>query len=158
VSPVTPDRAAVSVHADTEVHADESRLDDNKTTSEQVSAEHTVDTSTTVVFTSGVSHATPSSSLEKNDLRRLLGDVDKFFQTQEPETFALILRGDLRTVDGRIIYMFVDVSYPLSEATLERTLWHGLEVPMLLVGGDLTMAEQLVSFINAALLIAHSAI
>nr|GFA07743.1 hypothetical protein [Tanacetum cinerariifolium] len=44
-----------------EVHADESRLDDNKTASEQVSAEHTVDTSTTVAFTSGVSHATPSS-------------------------------------------------------------------------------------------------
>nr|GEW48209.1 retrovirus-related Pol polyprotein from transposon TNT 1-94 [Tanacetum cinerariifolium] len=38
----------------------------------------------------------------------------------------------------------------LSAATLERMLKHGLEVPKLLVGGDLTMAEQLVSFIKAA--------
>nr|GFD33496.1 hypothetical protein [Tanacetum cinerariifolium] len=137
--------------------------------------EHTVDTSTTVVFTSGVSHTTPFSSrkrrkqlakkrvtpivdvaddaliefdsasesdddpspyapyagweivptpfgsihayydmeehtkhftslcellhmVKKNDLRRLLGDVDKFYQTQEPKTFALILRGYLRVL------------------------------------------------------------
>nr|GEW70109.1 hypothetical protein [Tanacetum cinerariifolium] len=79
--------------------------------------------------------------VEKNDLRKLLGDVDKFYQRQEPDTFGLILWGDLRTVDGRVIYMFVDVSYPLSEATLTCMLKHGLEVPKLLVGGDLTMAE-----------------
>nr|GEY74689.1 membrane trafficking VPS53 family protein [Tanacetum cinerariifolium] len=66
--------------------------------------------------------------VEKNDLRRLLGDVDNFL---------------LDTVDGRVIYMFVDVSYPLSEATLKRMPQHGLEVPKLLVRGDLTMAEQL---------------
>nr|GEU74838.1 retrovirus-related Pol polyprotein from transposon TNT 1-94 [Tanacetum cinerariifolium] len=62
----------------------------------------------------------------------------------------------LETVDGRVIYMFVDVSYPLSAATLQRMLKHGLEVPKLLVGEDLTMAEQLVSFIKAALLNAQS--
>nr|GEY46494.1 hypothetical protein [Tanacetum cinerariifolium] len=265
--------STVSAHADTEVHADESHPDDNKTASEQVSAKHTVSTSTTVAFTSGVSHATPSSSckhrmhiakkrvtpivdvaddalikidsasesdgdpsayapyagweifptpfssihayydieehtkhftslrkllhmVEKNDLRRLPGDVDKFYQKQEPETFGLILCGDLRvlfqsladedahafwrnqeswcirswclypyaqvhvleTVDGQVIYIFVDVSYPLSEATLKRMLKHGLEAPKLLVGGDLTMAEQLVSFIKAAILNAQSAV
>nr|GEZ44615.1 aminoacyl-tRNA synthetase, class 1a, anticodon-binding [Tanacetum cinerariifolium] len=64
----------------------------------------------------------------------------------------------LETVDGRVIYMFLDVSYPLSVATLECMLKHGLEVPKLLVGGDLTMAEQLVGFIKAALLNAKSAI
>nr|GFA07557.1 JmjC domain-containing protein [Tanacetum cinerariifolium] len=134
--------------------------------------------------------------VKKNDLRRLLGDVDKFYQMQEHETFAFILRGDLRvlfqsladedahafwrdqeswrirswrlyphphvyvleTVDGRVIYMFVDVSYHLSEATLERMLRHGLEVPKLLVGGDLTMAEQLVRFIKAALLTDQSSV
>nr|GEX46511.1 ribonuclease H-like domain-containing protein [Tanacetum cinerariifolium] len=64
----------------------------------------------------------------------------------------------LETVDGRVIYMFVDVSYPFSKATLERTLRHRLEVPKLLVGGDLTMAEQLVLFIKAALLNAQSAV
>nr|GEZ87652.1 xylulose kinase-1 [Tanacetum cinerariifolium] len=64
----------------------------------------------------------------------------------------------LETVEGRVIYMFVDVSYPLSAATLKRMLKHGLEVLKLLVGGDLTMAEQLVSFIKAALLNAQSAV
>nr|GEW13074.1 hypothetical protein [Tanacetum cinerariifolium] len=49
----------------------------------------------------------------------------------------------LETMDGRVIYMFVDVSYPLSAATLQRMLNHGLDVPKLLVGRDLTMAEQL---------------
>nr|GEX71998.1 hypothetical protein [Tanacetum cinerariifolium] len=223
-----------------EVHANESRLDENQTDSEKVSAEHT---STTVAFTSGVSHATPSSSckrckqiskkkvtpivdvaddalikfdsdsesdgdpspyvpyagwemvptplgsihayydmeehtkhftflrqllhmVEKNDLRQLLGDVDKFYQRQEPKTFGLIFWRlyprayvyVLETVDGRVIYMFVDVSYPLSEATLVRMLRHRLEVPKLLVGGDLTMADQLVRFIKAALLNAQSAV
>nr|GEU60376.1 xylulose kinase-1 [Tanacetum cinerariifolium] len=64
----------------------------------------------------------------------------------------------LEIVDGRVIYMFVNVSYPLSEATLERMLRHGMEVPKLLVGGDLTMAEQLVRFIKADLLNAQSAV
>nr|GEY04154.1 putative ribonuclease H-like domain-containing protein [Tanacetum cinerariifolium] len=64
----------------------------------------------------------------------------------------------LETVDGRDIYMFIDVSYPLSAATLKRMLKHGLEVPKLLVGGDLTMAEQLVSFIKDAILNAQSTV
>nr|GEZ14666.1 synaptobrevin, longin-like domain protein [Tanacetum cinerariifolium] len=55
----------------------------------------------------------------------------------------------LETVDGWVIYMFVDVSYPLTVATLELMLKHGLEVPKLLVGGDLTMAEQLIGFIKS---------
>nr|GEW66181.1 retrovirus-related Pol polyprotein from transposon TNT 1-94 [Tanacetum cinerariifolium] len=54
----------------------------------------------------------------------------------------------LETVDGWVIHMFVDVSYPLTVATLERMLKHGLEVPKLLVGGDWTMAEQLIGFIK----------
>nr|GEZ90650.1 hypothetical protein [Tanacetum cinerariifolium] len=77
-------------------------------------------------------------TVEKNDLRKLLGKLE--------------------TMDGRVIYMFVDVSYTLSEATLKRMLKHGLEVPKLLVGGDLTMAEQLVRFIKADLLNAQSTI
>nr|GEU44226.1 hypothetical protein [Tanacetum cinerariifolium] len=44
-----------------EVHANESRLDENQIASEQVSTESQED-STTVAFTSRVSHATPSSS------------------------------------------------------------------------------------------------
>nr|GFC67004.1 hypothetical protein [Tanacetum cinerariifolium] len=106
--------------------------------------------------------------VERNDLRRLLGAVDNRYQREEPDTFTLLLWGDLHVLfqslddedaqimDGRVIYMFVDVSYPLSGATLQRMLKHELEVPKLLVGGDLTMAEQLVSFIKAALLTAQS--
>nr|GEV25861.1 putative ribonuclease H-like domain-containing protein [Tanacetum cinerariifolium] len=96
--------------------------------------------------------------VEKTDLQKLLGAVNELYQKEEPDTFALLLwrihswrlypRAQvhvLETVDGRVIHMFVDVSYPLTVATLERMLKHGLEVPKLLVGGDLTMAEQLVS-------------
>nr|GEZ55710.1 hypothetical protein [Tanacetum cinerariifolium] len=77
--------------------------------------------------------------VEKNDLRKLLGNVDRFYQSWRlyPRAHVYVLE----TMDGRVIYMFVDFSYPLSEATLERMLKHGLEVPKLLVGGDLTMAE-----------------
>nr|GEV78746.1 hypothetical protein [Tanacetum cinerariifolium] len=217
-----------------EVHANESRSDENQNTSEQVSAEHT---STNVVFTSGVSHATPTSSLdvaddalikfdsasesdggpspyapyvgwqvlptpfgsihayydieehakhftslcellhmvEKNDLRRLLGDVDKFYQRQEPETFGLILWGICVCCFSRLLMrmhmlsgvirkagVFAAGVYIIAlmfiETTFERMLRHGLKVPKLLVGGDLTMAEQLVRFIKAALLNAQSAI
>nr|GEW02758.1 integrase, catalytic region, zinc finger, CCHC-type, peptidase aspartic, catalytic [Tanacetum cinerariifolium] len=119
--------------------------------------------------------------VEKNDLRKLLGAVANLYQREEPNTFALILWGDLRvlfqslndedahafwrnqdswrirswrlypraqvhvleTMEGRVIYMFVDVSYPLSPATLKCMLKHGLEVPKPLVGGDLTMAVKL---------------
>nr|GFA29033.1 hypothetical protein [Tanacetum cinerariifolium] len=73
--------------------------------------------------------------VEKNDLRKLLGVVDNLYQRKEPDTFALIFA-----------------------ATLKRMLKHGLEVPKLLVEGDLTMAEQLVSFIKAALLNAQSVV
>nr|GEX58867.1 JmjC domain-containing protein [Tanacetum cinerariifolium] len=122
-----------------EVHANESRPDKNQTTSEQVSTEHM---STTVAFTSGVSHATHSSSrkrrkqIAKKKVTPIVDVVDdaliKFDSASESD----------ETVDGRVIYMFFDVSYPLSEATLERMLRHGLEVPKLLVGGDLKMANS----------------
>nr|GEX22979.1 hypothetical protein [Tanacetum cinerariifolium] len=94
--------------------------------------------------------------VEKTDLQKLLGAVDNLYQREDPDTrnqdswrirsWRLYPRAQvhiLETVDGRVIYMFVDVSYPLSAATLERMLKHGLEVPKLLVRGDLTMAEQL---------------
>nr|GEZ17517.1 xylulose kinase-1 [Tanacetum cinerariifolium] len=66
--------------------------------------------------------------VEKNDLRRLLGAVDNLYRREEPDTFALLFwrlypRAQvyvLETVDGRVIYMFVDVSYPLSAATLQQ--------------------------------------
>nr|GEY63141.1 hypothetical protein [Tanacetum cinerariifolium] len=76
--------------------------------------------------------------VEKTDLQKLLGAVDNLYQREE-------------------IPLLCFCSY-FSAATLERMLKHGLEVPKLLVGGDLAMAEQLVSFIKAALLNAQSAV
>nr|GEZ02206.1 hypothetical protein [Tanacetum cinerariifolium] len=98
--------------------------------------------------------------VERTDLQRLLGAVDALYQTEEPDTFALLLwrlypRAQvhvLEMVDGRVIHMFVDVSNPLFVGTLERMLKHRLEESKLLVGGDLTMAEQLIGFIKDALL------
>nr|GFB58339.1 hypothetical protein [Tanacetum cinerariifolium] len=96
--------------------------------------------------------------VEKTDLQKL-GDLHVLFQSLDDEdahdfwrnqdswrirSWRLYPRAQvhiLETVDGRVIYMFVDVSYPLIAATLERMLKHGLEVSKLLVGGDLTMAE-----------------
>nr|GEW61620.1 aminoacyl-tRNA synthetase, class 1a, anticodon-binding [Tanacetum cinerariifolium] len=207
----------------TEVNADESHPDDNQTTFEQVSAEHTVDECTPsssctrrkqiakkrvtpivdvadnalIKFDSASESdddpspyapyvgwemvPTPLGSIhdyydmeehtkhftslrellhmvEKNDLRKL-GDLRVLFQSLADEDAHAFWRNQescrihswrlypraqvhvLETVDGRVIYMFVDVSYPLSEATLKRMLKYGLKVPKLLVGGDLTMAE-----------------
>nr|GEY35435.1 hypothetical protein [Tanacetum cinerariifolium] len=81
--------------------------------------------------------------VERTDLQRLLGAVDALYQSDEPDTFALLFwrlypRAQvhvLEMVDGRVIHMFVYVSYPLSVGTLERMLKHGLEVSKLLVGG-----------------------
>nr|GEY43022.1 hypothetical protein [Tanacetum cinerariifolium] len=103
--------------------------------------------------------------VEMTDLQRLFGAVDALYQSEEPDTFALLLWRlylwaqvhVLEMVDGQVIHMFVDVSYPLSVGTLEHMLKHGLEVSKLLVGGDLTMAGQLIGFIKAALLNAKSA-
>nr|GFA34493.1 aminoacyl-tRNA synthetase, class 1a, anticodon-binding [Tanacetum cinerariifolium] len=97
----------------------------DQTASEQGFAEHTVNESTTVAFTSRESWRIRSCRLY-------------------PCAHVHVLE----TVDGRVIYMFVDVSYPLSEATMKHILKHGLEVPKLLVGGDLTMAEQLMLLVH----------
>nr|GEY59245.1 hypothetical protein [Tanacetum cinerariifolium] len=65
--------------------------------------------------------------VEQTDLQRLLSAVDALYQSDDPDTFALLLWGIyiwhlypraqvhvLEMVDGRVIHMFVDVSYPLS--------------------------------------------
>nr|GEU94453.1 ribonuclease H-like domain-containing protein [Tanacetum cinerariifolium] len=92
--PTTPSIAAdvsvsavSSVHANTEVTADESRPDDNKTASEHVSAEHTVDTSTTVAFTFRVSHTTPSSSRKRHKqlAKKRVTPIEPEFERQQEE-------------------------------------------------------------------------
>ncbi|GJV63717.1 hypothetical protein Tco_1474545 [Tanacetum coccineum] len=54
----------------------------------------------------------------------------------------------LETVSGKVLYMFADVSYPLSVKLMERMLKHKLEIAKDVVGNDMTTAEQLIRFIK----------
>ncbi|GKA08853.1 hypothetical protein Tco_0688184 [Tanacetum coccineum] len=54
----------------------------------------------------------------------------------------------LETVSGKVLYMFADVSYPLSVKLMERMLKHKLEIDKDVVGNDMTTAEQLIRFIK----------
>ncbi|GJW46534.1 hypothetical protein Tco_0078180 [Tanacetum coccineum] len=54
----------------------------------------------------------------------------------------------LETVSGEVLYMFADVSYPLSVKLMERMLKHKLEIDNDVVGNDMTTAEQLIRFIK----------
>nr|GEX92297.1 putative ribonuclease H-like domain-containing protein [Tanacetum cinerariifolium] len=91
--------------------------------------------------------------VERTYLQRLLGAVDALYQLEEPHMFALLLWGDLH-----VLFQSLDDADALHFwRTLERMLKHGSEVSKLLVGGDLTMAEQLIGFIKATLLNAKSA-
>nr|GEZ36462.1 integrase, catalytic region, zinc finger, CCHC-type, peptidase aspartic, catalytic [Tanacetum cinerariifolium] len=91
--------------------------------------------------------------VEKTDLQRLLGAVDSLYQSEESNTFALLMWGDLH-----VLFQSLDDTNALHFCrTLERMLKHGLEVSKLLVGGELTMAEQFIGFIKVALLNAKSA-
>ncbi|GKA67925.1 hypothetical protein Tco_0767842 [Tanacetum coccineum] len=54
----------------------------------------------------------------------------------------------LETMDGIVLYMFVDVPYPLSVKLMEMMLKHKLELARDVVGNDLTTAEQLIGFIK----------
>nr|GEZ14038.1 copia protein [Tanacetum cinerariifolium] len=145
----------VSAATTPEVPAAESRLADIPTASAHVSVEHSVAARHKHIAKKRV---TPIVDITGAALIKFDSDSGS---DDDPLLWHLYHRAQvhiLETVDGRVIYMFVDVSYPLSAATLERMLKHGLEVPKLLVGGDLTMVEQLISFIKAALLNAQSAV
>ncbi|GKC12544.1 hypothetical protein Tco_1009326, partial [Tanacetum coccineum] len=54
----------------------------------------------------------------------------------------------LETVSREVLYMFVDVSYPLSVKLMERILKHKLEIDKDVVGNDMTTAVQLIRFIK----------
>ncbi|GJV66179.1 anticodon-binding aminoacyl-tRNA synthetase, class 1a [Tanacetum coccineum] len=54
----------------------------------------------------------------------------------------------LETVSGEVLYMFADVSYPLSVKLMERMLKHKLEIDKDVVVNDMTTAEQLIRFIK----------
>nr|GFA92134.1 hypothetical protein [Tanacetum cinerariifolium] len=89
--------------------------------------------------------------VEKNDLWKLLGAVDNLYQMEEPDTFALLLWGDLHVLfqsladEDAYDFWHNQDSWRIRSWRLypraQRMLKHGLEVPKLLVGGDFTMAE-----------------
>nr|GEY50540.1 JmjC domain-containing protein [Tanacetum cinerariifolium] len=54
----------------------------------------------------------------------------------------------LETISGEVLYMFMDVCYPLSVKLMERMLTHKLEIDTDVVGNDMTTAEQLIQFIK----------
>nr|GEY17584.1 hypothetical protein [Tanacetum cinerariifolium] len=59
----------------------------------------------------------------------------------------------LKTISGEVLYMFMDVSYPLSIKLMERMLMHKLEIDM---GNDMTTVEQLIQFIKNQLAAAQA--
>ncbi|GJU32537.1 hypothetical protein Tco_1176126 [Tanacetum coccineum] len=98
------------------------------------------------------------------DLLKLYGLVVKYYENHPITGAGLMLWGDLQisswrlytlsnvhvleTVSGEVLYMFADVSYPLSVKLMERMLKHKLEIAKDLVGNDMTTTEQLIRFIK----------
>ncbi|GJW64842.1 hypothetical protein Tco_0116726 [Tanacetum coccineum] len=54
----------------------------------------------------------------------------------------------LETISRKVLYIFADVSYPLSVKIMERMLKHKLEIAKDVVGNDMTTVEQLIRFIK----------
>nr|GEU52395.1 putative ribonuclease H-like domain-containing protein [Tanacetum cinerariifolium] len=58
----------------------------------------------------------------------------------------------LETVSGEVVFMFADISYPLSVKLMERMLTHKLDIDKDVVGNDMTTAEQLIRVFNSPML------
>nr|GEU62373.1 hypothetical protein [Tanacetum cinerariifolium] len=91
------------------------------------------------------------------DLVKLYGLVFQYYENHPVAGAGLILWGDLQvlfdshkgeTVFGEVLYMFADVSYPLSVKLMDRMLTHKLEIDTDVMGNDMTIAEQLIQFIK----------
>nr|GEU99350.1 aminoacyl-tRNA synthetase, class 1a, anticodon-binding [Tanacetum cinerariifolium] len=54
----------------------------------------------------------------------------------------------LETVSSEVLYMFADVSYPLSVKLIEKMITHKLEIDTDVMGNDMATAEQLIQFIK----------
>nr|GEX34013.1 putative ribonuclease H-like domain-containing protein [Tanacetum cinerariifolium] len=62
----------------------------------------------------------------------------------------------LETVSDEVLYMFTDVSYPLSVKLMEQMLTLKLEIDTDVVGNDMTTGEQLIQFIKNQLAAAQA--
>nr|GEV35521.1 synaptobrevin, longin-like domain protein [Tanacetum cinerariifolium] len=61
----------------------------------------------------------------------------------------------LETVSGEVLYMFADLSYPLSVKLMEKMLTHKSEIDSDVVGNDMTTTEQLIQFIKNQIAVAQ---
>nr|GEV72708.1 RNA-directed DNA polymerase, eukaryota [Tanacetum cinerariifolium] len=95
--------------------------------------------------------------VDRLDLVKLYGLVVQYYETHPVAGAGLILWGDLQvlfdshageTVSGEVLYIFADVSYPLSVKLMEKMLTHKLEIDSDVVGNDMTTDEQLIQFIK----------
>ncbi|GJT11336.1 hypothetical protein Tco_0858378 [Tanacetum coccineum] len=102
--------------------------------------------------------------VDRQDLLKLYGLVVKYYENHPVTGAGLMLWGDLQisswrlynlsnvyvleTVSGEVLYMFADVSYPLSVKLMERMLKHKLEIAKDIVGNDMTTVKQLIRFIK----------
>nr|GEV20559.1 putative ribonuclease H-like domain-containing protein [Tanacetum cinerariifolium] len=81
--------------------------------------------------------------VDRQDLVKLYGLVVKYYENRHVAGAGLILE---------VVFMFVDVSYPLSVKLMERMLTHKLEIDKDVVGNDMTTAEQLIRVFNSSML------
>ncbi|GJW42801.1 hypothetical protein Tco_0071600 [Tanacetum coccineum] len=78
--------------------------------------------------------------VDRQDLLKLYGLVVKYYENHPVASVGLVL--------WEVLYMFSDVSYPLSVKLMERMLTHKLEIDKDVVGNDMTTIEQLIRFIK----------
>ncbi|GJX38158.1 hypothetical protein Tco_0251461 [Tanacetum coccineum] len=78
----------------------------------------------------------------------LVWNHQSHWQIQSWRLYTLSNVHVLETISGEVLYMFSDVSYPLSVKLMERMLKHKLEIAKDVVGNDMTTAEQLIRFIK----------
>nr|GEV74807.1 xylulose kinase-1 [Tanacetum cinerariifolium] len=90
--------------------------------------------------------------VDRHDLLNLYGLVVKYYENhREIRSWRLNTLSNvhiLETVSSEVLYMFADVSYPLSVKLMERMLTHKLEIDTDVVRNDMTTAEQLIQFIK----------
>ncbi|GJR97921.1 hypothetical protein Tco_0270095 [Tanacetum coccineum] len=100
--------------------------------------------------------------VDREDLLKLYGLVVKYYENHPVAGAGLVWRlytlsnvHVLETVSREVLYMFVDVTYPLSVKLMERMLKHKLEIDKDVVGNDMTTAEQLIRFIKNQIIAAQ---
>nr|GEZ51174.1 putative reverse transcriptase domain-containing protein [Tanacetum cinerariifolium] len=100
--------------------------------------------------------------VDRHDLVKLYGLVVKYYENYpvnqhlwEIRSWRLYTLSNvhvLETVSGEVVYMFVDVSYPLTVKLMKLMLKHKLEIDKDVVGNDMTTIEQLIQVFNSPML------